>query len=343
MLWRCVTASSRRCGLVLLASLLACSVPAEAPLGVVQRVETAAGQRAEPLKLGTHARPALSLPAGTSFEVELEHPAQSAVFSIAGPGDAAVRFALDAEAAGTWQEIFAERVEPGEPTWRDQRIDLPAGTRRLRFGSAAAEDRLAENVHWGGIAFLGEVPALRDAPNVILLSLDTLAAPYLSAYGEVPGVRPRIDAFLDRAFAFERAHAQYGNTLVSHTSLFTGLVPRHHGLYPENPFVPFTSLVERLARAGYRTAAFTEGAYVSSAWGFGRGFKRRLRRRGPRPPGPDGGKRGADLSARGRVAGAERSQPFPPLRPHLRGAQSLPGEERIRAGPGCTRDTRRFP
>ncbi len=260
------------CAPLLLGALLACPAPPAPPLAVVARVEEAAGQRAEIRKLGTHARPALTLPVGTAFEAAPDERPRALVFSTAADTAAPVRFRVLARTAGAWRELFAESVGPGEPVWRDHRLDLsrtPAETREFRFETSGGP---AESVHWGGIAFLGDVPALRDAPNVILLSLDTLAAPYLSAYGEVPGVSPQIDAFLARAFAFRRAHAQYGNTLVSHASLFSGLHPRHHGLYPESPFVSFASLVESLAGAGYRTTAFSEGAYVSSAWGFGRGF-----------------------------------------------------------------------
>jgi choline-sulfatase len=281
MLPASVKASCRRawrCGLVLLAPTLACSAspaPPGPPLAVVERVSEAAGRHAEPLKLGTEERPALAPPVGTAFEVTVQAPVRAVVFSTAGGGAAPVRFALQARAAGAWRAVFTESAGPGEPAWRDHRVDaaeLPAGARSFRFETSGPAGDPGASAAWGGIAFLGEVPALQDAPNVILISLDTLAAPYLSAYGDVPDVSPRIDAFLARGFAFARAHAQYGNTLVSHASLFTGLYPRHHGVYPDHPFVAFHSLVESLAGAGYRTRAFTEGAYVSSAWGFGRGF-----------------------------------------------------------------------
>jgi arylsulfatase A-like enzyme len=238
---------------------------------VIERLVEAAGRTAQPLKLGTHSREALAFPAGEAFEVSLRAPARGLVFSFAASAPA-VGFEIEARAGGRWQPVFGAAVEGGEPAWRDQRLDgdaLPAGARRFRFRTLGPADATA---WWGGVAFLGDAGRLRDAPNVILLSLDTLSAAYLSAFGEVPGVSPHIDAFLAEGFSFRRALAQYGNTLVSHASLFSGLYPRHHSLYPHNAFAGFDSLVGDLAAAGYLTAAFTEGAYVAAAWGFGRGF-----------------------------------------------------------------------
>jgi arylsulfatase A-like enzyme len=266
-----------RAGLALLALLLACSAPEPAgtpPYAVIRRVDGAAGRMAEPLKLGTHSRHAVALPAGEGFELSLAEPVRGIVFSIGASAPQPLRFEVSARSRGRWLEIFAVEVGPGEPSWSDRGIEasrIPDDARHFRFETRADGPEEA-TAYWGGIAFLGDARQVRDAPNVILLSLDTLSASYLSSFGDVPGVSPHIDAFLDEGFSFRRALAQYGNTLVSHTSLFTALYPRRHSRYPHSAFVPFESLVGNLADAGYRTAAFTEGAFVASAWGFGRGF-----------------------------------------------------------------------
>ena len=78
--------------------------------------------------------------------------------------------------------------------------------------------------------FIIRSPPLADAPpapNLLLLSLDTLGA---DPVGD-PGITPRIEAFAGDGFSFDRAYAQYPGTLVSHTSLFTSLHPVHHGRY----------------------------------------------------------------------------------------------------------------
>ncbi len=267
-----------RAGLALLLALSpACSPrparPVEPPYAVVQRVAEVAGRAAERVKLGTEVRNGVALPATETFEVTLDRPAQDLLFSIAARSTDPARFAIRAHAGGRWVDVYEAEIAPGEPAWQDRRLEPAAlrgsGARRFRFESRAGPEGIA---YWGSLAFLGDSRRLRDAPNVILLSLDTLSAAYLSSFGGVPGVSPNLDAFLDEGFSFRRAFAQYGNTLVSHASLFTGLYPRTHSVYPDSPFTGFASLVEELAAAGYVTAAFTEGAFVASAWGFGRGF-----------------------------------------------------------------------
>ena len=113
----------------------------------------------------------------------------------------------------------------------------------------------------------------KRGPNVILLSLDSLGARYLSANGYAAQTSPRLDALIADSFSFDRAYAQYPATLVSHGSLFTARYPRHHGRYLATS-APLVTLVQEIAHAGYWTAAFTENAWVSSAFGFARDFDR---------------------------------------------------------------------
>jgi arylsulfatase A-like enzyme len=265
----------------------ACGAPQPAsPRVVVQRWADLPGvggdERPEPhpLRLGTATRDAFAVAPVSQLTVELDQPAQVLVFSTAArsaaPTAGRVRFGVQARVSGEWQTIFSEAVAAQAGAWRDHRLDLAAaapGARAFRFDTRAEPGpdavRGAE-AWWGSVTWLGRAAERR--PNVILISLDTLGAAQLSAFGNAPGVSPHIDAFLDGGFSFRRAFAQYGNTLVSHASLFTGLYPVHHRYYPGGPLVPVDSLVAELARSGWFTAAFTEGAFVSAAYGFGHGF-----------------------------------------------------------------------
>jgi arylsulfatase A-like enzyme len=67
------------------------------------------------------------------------------------------------------------------------------------------------------------------AENVILVSIDTLRADRLGDYGRDPSFTPNIDAFREDAVLFELTIAQAPSTLSSHASLFTSLIPHHHG------------------------------------------------------------------------------------------------------------------
>ncbi len=274
----CPRLPARGLALALL-GLCACTEPpagsVEGPLRVVERVTSAgiAGgeQRAEPLKLGTHTRQALPVGPGQSLHLERPSSARALLFSVAATAGA-VRLRIDAEVDGERITVFEEALDETD-RWHDRRLEaaaLPTGAQRLRL--AVAPDTPGAQAYFGSLLWLGPARETSSTPNLVLLSLDTLSADYLGAFGGPPGVSPRIDAFLEQSFSLRRAYAQYGNTLVSHISLFSGLLPRHHGRYPDTALRPFASLVSALADAGYRTAAFTEGAFVASNWGFAQGY-----------------------------------------------------------------------
>ncbi|MDG2049052.1 MAG: sulfatase [Myxococcota bacterium] len=102
--------------------------------------------------------------------------------------------------------------------------------------------------------------------SVILISLDTLRADHLGAYGYARPTSPNLDALADTGVVFEMALAQASSTLPSHRSLFRSRVPsRTEG--------PEPTLAEVVSEAGLTTAAFTGGGNVSAAFGFDRGFE----------------------------------------------------------------------
>jgi choline-sulfatase len=68
-----------------------------------------------------------------------------------------------------------------------------------------------------------------DVP-VFVISIDTLRADRLPAYGYTKGSTPALDAFRRDAILFQHAYAQVPLTLPSHASLFTGALPYEHGV-----------------------------------------------------------------------------------------------------------------
>lgn len=111
-------------------------------------------------------------------------------------------------------------------------------------------------------------------PNVILLGLDTLRADHLSGYGYPRATSPTIDAeLIARGTLFENVSTTFPQTDVAHLSLFTGLYP---AAQPERGRLSggtaITTLAEALQNAGFLTAAITENALVSGAFGFWFGF-----------------------------------------------------------------------
>ncbi|MCI0407578.1 MAG: sulfatase, partial [Acidobacteria bacterium] len=127
------------------------------------------------------------------------------------------------------------------------------------------------------IAVIPRLPLAAGATGrpIILLSLDTMRGDRLGALGYPKPLTPHLDALARQGVLFEQATSTAPWTLPSHASIFTSLLPFDHGSTRETrPLRPSLSmLAERLRNAGYRTAAFTGGAYVSSGFGFGQGFE----------------------------------------------------------------------
>jgi len=108
----------------------------------------------------------------------------------------------------------------------------------------------------------------------VLISIDTLRADRLGAYGYPLDTSPFFDDFAERGDLFEKAIVQLPGTLPSHMSIFTGLYPQEHGVYPPDGVLSasIATLPEMFQEAGYRTGGFTDGGYVKGTYGFARGF-----------------------------------------------------------------------
>jgi arylsulfatase A-like enzyme len=100
--------------------------------------------------------------------------------------------------------------------------------------------------------------ALPRPDRIILVTIDTLRADHVSAYGYPVEITPFLDSLAARGVAFARAFAQSATTGPSHASLFTGLYPIQHGVQANGRKLDrsFMTLAEGLAANGYRTAAF---------------------------------------------------------------------------------------
>lgn len=125
-----------------------------------------------------------------------------------------------------------------------------------------------------------DAPTTEPSPNrppVIVVSLDTLRADHVGAYGYDRDTTPNLDSFAKDAVLFERAFTSGGGTLPAHMTLLTGLPPGVHGVTARSDAVlpkGRVTLAEALGDAGYRTAGFTGAGYVRRQWGFHQGFDR---------------------------------------------------------------------
>jgi len=118
-----------------------------------------------------------------------------------------------------------------------------------------------------------------ERPNVLLLTVDTLRP---DALGWVAGRNPtpRLDELAAGGFRFPAAVSPAPLTLPAHVSLFTGLLPRRHGVRDNGQVLPGVeaggppTLAEALAGRGWATAAFVSGFPLASEFGLDRGFGR---------------------------------------------------------------------
>lgn len=127
-----------------------------------------------------------------------------------------------------------------------------------------------------GAACTGMRPAHESPPprpNVVLMVVDTLRADHVGAYGS-PVPTPAMDAMAEKGVRFDAAYAHAPMTAPSHASMFTGRMPREHGVLNNGqPFDPSeATLAEALRARGYRTAAFVSLEVMSQRFGWARGF-----------------------------------------------------------------------
>jgi len=105
--------------------------------------------------------------------------------------------------------------------------------------------------------------------SAVLIVLDTLRADRLGTYGHSRPTSPQIDRLASEGIVFENAISYGAWTLPAITALLTGSYPTKR----EFDGGLARSLVENLRTGGIRTAAFTEGGYVSHHFGMNRGFE----------------------------------------------------------------------
>ncbi len=184
----------------------------------------------------------------------------SATFRLAVDGDSIFERVISPRQSGQW---FWEVLDCTR--WGGQQVELLIDAQ----GAAASQ----------GAALVGFAKLLpreprTAAPNVLMISLDTLRADHLSLYGYHRETSPILDAIADESFVFERAYAQAPVTLSSHVSLFTGLYTSGSNAYGHRRIAPgTTTLAEVLRLAGWTTLSLTDGGYMAEEFGVAEGFE----------------------------------------------------------------------
>src|ERR1700719_1013303 len=116
---------------------------------------------------------------------------------------------------------------------------------------------------------------VKHAPNVVVITIDTLRADHLGCYGYKQIRTPNIDALAADSVRFERAYTPVPVTLPAHTAIFTGTYPTLNGMHDFsgnklNPAQP--TLASVLKQRGYTTGAVIGSAVLDSRFGLNEGF-----------------------------------------------------------------------
>ncbi|HVT02551.1 MAG TPA: sulfatase-like hydrolase/transferase [Thermoanaerobaculia bacterium] len=134
----------------------------------------------------------------------------------------------------------------------------------------------------GGIAYWritprpgGPAPSKHDAPDVILVTIDTLRADSVGYAGNSQVSTPFLDGIASHGVVFTNAHAHNVVTLPSHTNILTGLYPYQHGVRDNAGFRldrSHLTIASRLRELGYTTGAFVGAFPLDRRFGLDQGF-----------------------------------------------------------------------
>jgi arylsulfatase A-like enzyme/tetratricopeptide (TPR) repeat protein len=116
-----------------------------------------------------------------------------------------------------------------------------------------------------------------DRPNLLLVTIDTLRADRVGAYGYALASTPTLDGIARRGVRFAKADSAVPLTGPSHSTILTGQYPPVHGVRDNVVFTldaKHPTLATLLKAEDYRTAAFVAAYPVAGSFGFARGFDR---------------------------------------------------------------------
>ena len=165
-------------------------------------------------------------------------------------------------------QIIFEKINLSE--YANKKLKLIFLTENPEGKEQVPSEKLALSF-WANPLIYRPVP---DNLKMILISLDTLRADHLSCYGYSRLSSPNMDELARDSVLFENTYAQSSWTLPSHMSMLFSLNSASHQVYFYNQKVNSSvpSLASFLKKAGFITYAFTGGGYVSSVYGFSKGF-----------------------------------------------------------------------
>src|SRR5215469_8946107 len=113
----------------------------------------------------------------------------------------------------------------------------------------------------------------KSAPNVILITIDTVRADHIGCYGAKNIKTPTLDALAHDGLVFERAFSQVPLTWPSHAVILTGMYPFQNGVqdFTSRPLdAQFRSVAQVFSRHSYATGAVVSAFVLDRSWALAR-------------------------------------------------------------------------
>ena len=110
---------------------------------------------------------------------------------------------------------------------------------------------------------------------MLLITIDTLRADAIGAYGNPRAFTPAIDRLAAGGVRFDHAHAHNSTTLPSHANILSGRYPMDHGVRDNSGFrfpAGIATIATLLKAHAYRTGAFVSAYPLAAQFGLARGF-----------------------------------------------------------------------
>jgi len=125
-------------------------------------------------------------------------------------------------------------------------------------------------------------PAETRFDDVVLVTVDTLRADHVGAYGYPRATTPFLDALAAGGLRFTQAYSSMSHTAPAHASMLTALYPSQHQVLANGMELDrsVVSLAGVLRSAGFDTAAFTSVGFLAK---IGHGFDHFDREMGSEP------------------------------------------------------------
>jgi arylsulfatase A-like enzyme len=111
-------------------------------------------------------------------------------------------------------------------------------------------------------------------PNIILVTIDTLRWDHTSLSGYFRDTTPVLTRLASEAVDFDTVYTPTSSTAPAHATMFSGLLPSHHGLLRNGESLPadIPVLPAELEKLGWRTSAVVSSFVLNHRFGWFRGF-----------------------------------------------------------------------